>query len=143
MEVFVKDKEHLSFIGNGQSSVYGQHLYAKYSSHANLRLLNPIYEIEALYVNRKHCRAYVHGHSAGGTNPSLVKMMHFAKPVVAFDCPYNRATMENKGMYCKTATDLAEQISVLKKDYDPVMQEIAQRRYTWATVKKQFFSLFD
>ena len=88
-------------------------------------------------------RAYVHGHSAGGTNPSLVEMMHFAKPVVAFDCPYNRATMENKAMYFKTATDLAEQISVLKKDHDSVMQEIAQRRYTRATVKKKYLALFD
>ena len=42
---------------------------------------------------------YVHGHSAGGTNPSLVEMMHFEKPIIAFDCVYNRATMEDKGQY--------------------------------------------
>jgi putative lipase involved disintegration of autophagic bodies len=48
----------------------------------------------------------VHGHSAGGTNPSLVEAMNFGLPILAFDCVYNRATTEDKCKYWKTAEDI-------------------------------------
>ena len=48
---------------------------------------------------RSRASLYVHGHSTGGTNPSLVEAMHFGKPVLAFDCSFNRATTEDKALY--------------------------------------------
>ena len=72
---------------------------------------------------------YIHGHSAGGTNPSLVEMMHFAKPVIAFDCSYNRASMEGLGYYFTDADQLKEIIGDVNNCSDQSMRDIAQRRY--------------
>lgn len=142
LQAFAKSQQELVFIGNWQSSDYGKKLQDKYSANLNLRLLNPIYDVEVLSVYRNNCCAYIHGHSAGGTNPSLVEMMHFSKPVIAFDCVYNRATLENKGSYFQTVDDLSQQIEIEDYGSDPEMQEIAQRRYTWKIIKHQYLSLF-
>ena len=143
LQAFAESQQELVFIGNWHSSDYGKRLQDKYSENSNLRLLNPVYDLEVLSVYRNNCRAYIHGHSAGGTNPSLVEMMHFSKPVIAFDCVYNRATMENKGSYFHTVDDLSQQIETVNQDFGPEMQEIARRRYTWKIVKQQYFSLFE
>lgn len=143
LQAFAECQQELVFIGNWQSSDYGKKLQDKYSANLNVRLLNPVYDIEVLSIYRNNCCTYIHGHSAGGTNPSLVEMMHFSKPVIAFDCVYNRATMENKGSYFKTVGDLSRQIGIVNQRSDPEMGEIAKRRYTWEIVKKQYLSLFE
>ena len=143
LQAFAESQQELVFIGNWQSSDYGKKLQDKYSANLNLRLLNPVYDVEVLSVYRNNCCAYIHGHSAGGTNPSLVEMMHFSKPVIAFDCVYNRSTMENKGSYFKSVDDLSRQIGTVNQASDPEMLEIAQRRYTWKGVKHQYLSLFE
>ena len=39
---------------------------------------------------RFHSLGYVHGHTVGGTNPSLVEALGAGNPVIAHDNPYNR-----------------------------------------------------
>jgi glycosyltransferase involved in cell wall biosynthesis len=143
LEAFANSEQGLVFVGNWSASDYGKRLHDQYSSELNLRLLDPIYDIKVLWVYRTNCSTYIHGHSAGGTNPSLVEMMHFAKPVIAFDCVYNRATLENKGLYFETSDDLCRHMKSFCQHSDPEMQEIAQRRYTWKIVKQQYLSLFE
>jgi glycosyltransferase involved in cell wall biosynthesis len=143
LEAFAGTSEELVFIGNWQSSAYGRALQAEFAEHSNLRLLNPIYEIETLCAYRTHCRVYVHGHSAGGTNPSLVEMMHFGKPTAAFDCSYNRATMEENGAFFTSVDDLRAIITGREEIVgSKALLEIAQRRYTWEVVREQYLALF-
>ena len=91
---------------------------------------------------RQNCEFYVHGHSAGGTNPSLVEMMHFSKPILCFDCSYNRATTEDKAIYFQDVNALRTYLNHdVAIDYGEVMREIARRRYTWKIVKSQYLDL--
>ncbi len=84
-----------------------------------------------------------HGHSAGGTNPSLVEIMHFSKPIAAFDCSFNRATMEDKGNYFSSSKGLAKILGESNSLVDGnAMAEIAKRRYTWEIIRKQYLELF-
>lgn len=144
LDVFSKSNQVIVFIGNWTASKYGQELVLKYSQHENLKLLNPVYDLKILALYRRTCSAYIHGHSAGGTNPSLVEMMHFSKPILAFDCAYNRATMESKGTYFESAHSLSEAI----RDYDLLpsgteLLKIARRRYMWKIVRDQYLTLFN
>ena len=59
-------------------------------------MLDPVYDLHRVNWLRSHAAVYIHGHSAGGTNPSLVEAMCLGLPVFAFDCVYNRATTENR-----------------------------------------------
>ena len=51
-----------------------------------------IYEPAVVQALRGHARAYLHGHTVGGTNPSLVEALWAGNAVVAHDNPYNRWT---------------------------------------------------
>lgn len=96
---------------------------------------------------RSRALIYVHGHSAGGTNPSLVEAMHFDKAVLAFDCNYNRSTTEDKALFFGNSAELQQLVESLDKAVaDKVgrdMLEIANRRYTWRMVAQQYFELLD
>ncbi len=96
----------LVMVGNWQKSEYGKEIKEKYSKYPNIHLLEPIYEPHEINWIRSKATLYVHGHSAGGTNPSLVEAMNFGLPILAFDCVYNRATTEDKCKYWKTAEDI-------------------------------------
>ena len=144
LEAFSTTKMNLIFVGNWQASDYGRSLVELYSSDSNIDLLDPIYDLHTLALYRAHCNVYVHGHSAGGTNPSLVEMMHFDKPIVAFDCVYNRATMEDKGVYFSSASSLSQILDNSNFGNDgSELGDIARRRYTWSVVRAQYGKLFD
>lgn len=137
----------LVFVGNWDNSAYGRDLKARYGNRPNLHLLNPVYDPRMLHALRSRASIYLHGHSAGGTNPSLVEMMHFGIPVLAHDCVFNRHTTDGKAWYFRSAGELAE----LLRSLDPAdaaqigfdMRDIAQRKYTWEQIGKAYFDLLD
>jgi glycosyltransferase involved in cell wall biosynthesis len=143
LESFSKTSKKIKFIGNWENSDFGKKMKTKYQNFNNIDIISPVYDLAKLFDIRKKCSFYVHGHSAGGTNPSLVEMMHFNKTIITFDCDYNRASTENKATYFSNVESLIKEISLknLPNNADK-MHEIAQRRYTWKIVKKQYFDLF-
>lgn len=142
LEAFANAQNNLVFVGNWDNSDYGRQLRTRYGKVNNLWLLDPIYETEALYRIRARAKLYVHGHSAGGTNPALVEMMHFGIPVIAFDCVYNRHTTEEQASYFSSAESLASLVVDQNQiDNGPRMREIAQRYYTWTQISNQYFNL--
>lgn len=143
LEAFASESSrNLKFVGNWANSKYGVKLKAKYSLYSNIELIDPIYDLNALFELRSKAEFYLHGHSAGGTNPSLVEMMFFGIPIYCFDCNYNRASTEEKAIYFKDSMMLAELISQEIPLSNECMLEIASRRYTWELVKSQYESLF-
>lgn len=135
----------LVFIGNWASSEFGTAMRGRFGSYENIHLLDPIYDTGVLKTIRSSAFAYVHGHSAGGTNPSLVEMMHFELPIFAFDCSFNRYTTDQKALYFSSSSDLAELV-VQTHEYDAsacagAMKSLANERYTWARVGQQYFDL--
>ncbi len=143
LEAFSASENHLVFIGNWQTTLLGKLLLREFGCQSHLLLLDPIYDIETLFFLRSNCSAYIHGHSAGGTNPSLVEMMHFGKPIIAFDCKYNRCSMSNAGYYFKNAEHLQATFASLRQDQDKTMHYIAKERYTWEIVRQRYSTLFN
>lgn len=54
---------------------------------------------------RFHSAAYLHGHTVGGTNPSLVEAMAAGNPVIAHDNEYNRWVAGAGAVYFRTSAD--------------------------------------
>ena len=132
------------FIGNWDNNEYGILLKQKYGSYENISLLDPIYDLDSLFKIRTGCSYYVHGHSAGGTNPSLVEMMHFNKPIIAYDCVYNRSTMDGHGSFFSSAADLNKLIDSLNVlPGGDELGRIARERYTWNVIREKYLHLFD
>lgn len=146
LEAFSKSKRKLKFVGNWQASEFGRILKKQYSIHDNIELLEPIYDLDRLYQLRIQCSRYIHGHSAGGTNPSLVEMMHFGIPIFAFDCSFNRYSTDDKAHYFNSIEELSRLMNSTNNDELKknalAMKDIALKRYTWSKITENYESIY-
>ena len=122
-------------IGNWENSDYGKKLKKRYSIFKNIFLLDPIYNQKTLNQLRCNCSLYIHGHSAGGTNPSLVEAMYLKLPIFAFGAKYNKETTEYKALYFNSELELRQLLESLNSRELGVIAEnmktIADEKYTW------------
>ncbi len=136
----------LVMIGNWDNSEYGQGLRKMYANKEHIHLLNPIYDQNMLNQIRSNCSVYLHGHSAGGTNPSLVEAMHLKLPIFAFDVAYNKETTEHQASYFHSSQDLKKLVNEMSeemlKDNAENMYEIATRKYVWKDIAQAYAKLF-
>ena len=146
LEAFAEMPEkQLVLVGNWHKNEYGEGLLDKFKQFNNIKMLNPIYEPNEINLLRSNCKLYIHPHSVGGTNPSLVEAMYLGLPIVAYDVVYNRATTEDQALYFKNATALKEEV---KNNADRLpsiaakMKEIADRRYRWEIISKKYYELY-
>ncbi|MDO8733401.1 MAG: DUF1972 domain-containing protein [Actinomycetota bacterium] len=71
-----------------------------------IRLTGGIYDQELLDQLYGHARCYIHGHSVGGTNPSLLRAMGAGAAVLAFDVEFNREVTDNQALFWSDAAEL-------------------------------------
>ncbi|MGB0167588.1 MAG: DUF1972 domain-containing protein, partial [Luteibaculum sp.] len=107
----------LIIIGRYNNS-FGSKLYQEYKSHAKIRWLGPVYDINKLDALRWNSRFYFHGHSVGGTNPSLLEAMASKAFIIANDNPFNKAVLEDKAYYFSGSKDLAKLLQQLYENQD-------------------------
>jgi len=93
-------------IGNPENT-FGKKLQKKFQKNINIRFIGPIYDMSSLNYLRKHSRLYFHGHSVGGTNPSLLEAMASRACICAHDNPFNRSILEDEAFYFQTSADIA------------------------------------
>ncbi len=109
--------QHYTIVGNWGHSVYGQALRERYASESRLSLLDPIYDSLRLAELRESCEFYLHGHSVGGTNPSLVEMLFYDCKLLCFDVPFNRETAGTSADYFISAEALALLLAKTQSDH--------------------------
>ena len=133
-------------VGNWSNSDYGIELREKYQVYSNIYLLDPIYNQTDIDTLRSNCFVYIHGHSAGGTNPSLVEAMFLGLPIIAFDVSYNRETTFNQSMYFENKQQLIDALENLNevelKDISYRMKSIADKEYSWRIIADKYASIF-
>ena len=108
-------------------------------------MMDPIYDPAGINLLRSNCQLYIHPHSVGGTNPSLVEAMFLGLPIVTFDVVYNRATTEGKALYFTDVASLREVVRNRTMDFPALaqqMKEIADRRYRWQLIAEKYAQLY-
>lgn len=137
----------LVLVGNWNNSEFGKEIRNKYKSHKHIHLLDPIYNQTILNEIRCACRVYIHGHSAGGTNPSLVEAMTLGLPIFAYAINYNQSTTANQALYFKDSKELTGLIEKQNKIdllfYGLKMKEIAAEEYVWSVIAEKYFTLLN
>jgi glycosyltransferase involved in cell wall biosynthesis len=137
----------LVVVGNWGKSEYGRGLKERYAGAKHIRLLDPIYDLGKLKTLRSRAKCYVHGHSAGGTNPALVEAMQFGIPIFAFDCSFNRFTTDSKAAYFSTSEELSRGLRILDTPRSAkigvAMRKLAIARYRWEIIARQYFDLMQ
>jgi glycosyltransferase involved in cell wall biosynthesis len=148
LEAFKETTMDIVIVGNWNFSKYGKDLRTKYGNNKNLKLLDPIYDQSSLNEIRSNCGLYIHGHSVGGTNPSLVEAMNIGLCPIVYNVDYNIETTENQAIYFNSKEDLIKIISKYQNKeidtsfYKEKMKEIAQRRYTWKIITDKYSDVF-
>lgn len=136
----------LVLVGNWDKNSYGKELKQKYSSIFNIKIYDPIYELPELNLLRSNCKVYIHAHSMGGTNPSLVEAMNSNIPIIAYNVIYNISTTENKAFYFEDSNSLIDVISSVDDNQliecTNNMKEIAERRYLWSIICEKYESIY-
>ena len=143
MQAFIKQHDlPLVIVGNWNDSNYGITLKKKYIKNTNLVLLDAIYQREILDVLRGNCKLYIHGHSAGGTNPALVEAMHLQLPIFAFASGYNEETTEHRAVYFRDDGDLLQKLmnraNYNLEEIGLELKKIADRRYVWKIIAQKY-----
>lgn len=142
LEAALLSRVSLVYVGNWEASAYGRSLRARFGGEPNLMLMDPVYDLAQLRRLRTDAQGYVHGHSMGGTNPSLVEALFVHDRFLVFDCSYNRSTLDDAGSWFKTAEDLASLMTSResgKIDLDTLQR--LRARYHWESVSRQYLDV--
>lgn len=106
-----------------------------------------LYDPEVVQPLRHHAVAYLHGHTVGGTNPSLVEALAAGNPVIAHDNRYNRWVAQDAGRWFRTSEDVDALLTRLLDSPEELeaMSRAARRRhaeeFTWEHVAGQYEEL--
>lgn len=114
-----------------------------------VRFLGPIYDKPTVNALRYHARLYIHGHTVGGTNPSLVEALGASLPVLAHDNKYNRWVTGGGGRFFLSADECAQQLDNILND-DAILAQMKMQstkrfhdEFEWPNILKQYDSLLE
>lgn len=107
------------------------------------RFLGPVWDSDLLDDLYGGALTYVHGHSVGGTNPSLLRAMGAGAAVLAYDVEFNRYPLGPAGRFFADENDLARLLEAAEADPDETRRRGAQsrvesHRYTWDDVADRY-----
>jgi glycosyltransferase involved in cell wall biosynthesis len=119
----------------------------------SVRFLGPLFDARTLFTLRQGALAVVHGHSVGGTNPSLLEAMAAGVPVVAHANAFNREVLGERavGLAGGWFADEDGLVSALRAAAGHTSEERARRgaalrerceeRYTWERIADEYARL--
>lgn len=142
------DKVNKMVVIGNHNTGYGNYLKSKFSTNKQIVFLGGIYDLSQLNDLRCYAKAYFHGHSVGGTNPSLLEAMASNAFIVAHDNIFNRSVLE-KDAYYFTSKESVQNILQTAIDSTFKQQSIQNNRtkikeqYTWEVITDQYESLFN
>lgn len=125
-------------IGNWDHSEYGRLLIDRHSDNPRLVLLDAVYDQEVLSRHREACGIYIHGHSVGGTNPSLVEMLFYDCDLLCYDVPFHHETTDNCARFFSNPAQLADLIdSPVVAGFD---RRSLRQRYTRHSIAAEYIN---
>ena len=140
-------KSKIVIVGNWDIDKYSTDLREKFMNYNNIYLLDAIYDLNELNFIRSNANLYIHGHSAGGTNPALVEAMNLGLPIFAYESVYNQFTTNFKAKFFKTFEELLKLIKNSSENelskLGIKMREIAIENYTWDIISKKYKKILN
>ncbi|MEL6673508.1 MAG: DUF1972 domain-containing protein [Bacteroidota bacterium] len=137
----------LVILGNWEDSAFGKRMRSTYGKYDHIYMLDFIRDARVLDMLRSNSYIYLHGHSAGGTNPSLVEAMNLALPIIAYGVVFNRESTENQAVFFESAEELLAELQALTPEKRQAlgarMKELAERLYTWKVIARQYADAVD
>lgn len=133
-------------IGNHMTK-YGTYLKEKFKK-SNIKFLGGIYEKDVLNNLRYFSNIYYHGHSVGGTNPSLLEAMASNSLICANNNEFNKYILNEDAYYFNNSDEIKQIHSTLKKndsEMNKVMNNIEKIKtlYSHEKIADEYLALFE
>ena len=129
---------HPLIIVGKTNTPYGKKLVKKYGNDHNVRFIGGIYDFRKLNSVRHFSFAYFHGHSVGGTNPSLLEAMASDCFILAHDNVFNRSVLGDNAIYYSSSYNVTQILndidSLAAKNKEPFVRnntELIRKEYSW------------
>lgn len=140
-----KNKTPFLVIGNYNKTKFGNYLYKKFGRVENIKFTGGVFDINKLNSLRNFSNLYFHGHSVGGTNPSLLEAMASNTLIVAHNNAFNESILKEEAFYFDNAQDVTKHISTInKKDYMNFVKKNAKKisnDFQWHEVNQRYLDL--
>lgn len=144
--VLSDDPTTMLVIGN-HNTKFGNYLKEKFKSQENIRFIGAVYNLMHLDNLRYYSNLYFHGHSVGGTNPSLLEAMASNALIIAHDNDFNKAILKENAYYFSNSEDVKKLTLRVKKNDN---LHIIQNNYTaiaaefnWDKINGEYLQLFQ
>jgi glycosyltransferase involved in cell wall biosynthesis len=129
---------HFLVVGN-MGNAYGKRLIKKFHQDKRIHFTGALFDEKTTHSLRLYSKLYFHGHSSGGTNPSLLEAMASHCLIVAHNNPFNRSVLEEDALYFSTGSDIKFLIEQFKPG--PLEEQMVSRnlekirtKYNWENV---------
>lgn len=149
LDGYVDSGDQRPFLVVGHAgNTFGLKLQKKYTADSRICFCGGIYDLEVLNNLRWFARLYFHGHSVGGTNPSLLEAMASNGLIAAHDNVFNRAILEEEALYFKNAGDVSaliksETARQNRSDWVERNRNKIKEKYSWKQIVDQYEQLFE
>lgn len=138
-------KDPFLVVGN-TANVFGRYLVSKYKQDPRITFTGPVYDPALINNLRHYSNLYVHGHSVGGTNPSLLEAMACKCLVAAHDNDFNKSVLGDDAFYFSSAGDISRLVekknrtshegSWIARNFEKILGD-----YSWEKIIQQYEAL--
>jgi glycosyltransferase involved in cell wall biosynthesis len=130
-------KKPLVVVGK-TNTPYGKKLVAKYGNNPNIKFVGGIYDFDKLNSVRHFSYAYFHGHSVGGTNPSLLEAMASECFILSHNNVFNHSVLRDNAIYYQSTEDVTKLLNDIdhivdkyKSDFISRNLDVIRNEYSW------------
>jgi glycosyltransferase involved in cell wall biosynthesis len=140
----IKAEQHLIVIANNTTAHYKE-LSQLMDTSEFINFLGPVYNKEMLNTLRAFSKYYFHGHTVGGTNPSLLEAMACKCNILAHDNTFNRDVLKENGYYWKDSESIVNLLSKTSNlEFNNEKQlNYLESNYSWKQVALDHIKVFN
>lgn len=126
---------------------FGAYLKNKFKDFEHIKFIGGVYNLNHLNNLRYYSNLYFHGHSVGGTNPSLLEAMASNALIIANKNEFNQSILKNNAYYFSKAEDVRQFTDELKKENNS--EKIEQNRlsieeeFNWNKINNSYLNYFN
>ena len=147
LQGFIDSNINQQFVVVGHmDNKYGQYISRKFTD-KRIMYLGYVSNLDELNSLRRFSNIYFHGHTVGGTNPSLLEAMSSHAFICAHDNEFNKDILHEDALYFRTANDIK---LILEKDNDSIREnyisnnlEKIEKKYSWEKIVLDYESMMN
>ncbi len=143
-----KTKTPFLVIGKHDTNAFGKHLTEKFKDVKHIQFLGGIYNFDHLNNLRYFSNLYFHGHSVGGTNPSLLEAMASRALIVAHENEFNGKILEKDAFYFSNSDQVSQYVDSIqdKMEYEAYLLNNCNKitnLYAWDIINNKYLKFFE